>query len=128
MSSRVSLSLMPMPLHEWIVSPPICVAAMPVEAVIAGSMPHSRRNRTYRLMVCVFPAPGSPVRNTFVPVFNMANASSCVMLEKDESFLLRRHAAELRIIGNRLLTGRTDHTVPVMRRRIDRIEFQRFGR
>src|SRR3989338_9189238 len=59
------------------VYPPMCVAAMPVEAVIAGSMPHVRRYATYALTVCVLPLPGSPVKNTFAPVFKIASASAC---------------------------------------------------
>src|SRR3989338_3378231 len=68
------LVLIPMPLHEWIVIPPICVAAIPVEAVIAGSMSLARKYVTYLLIVCVLPDPGSPVKKTFAPVFNIDNA------------------------------------------------------
>src|ERR1700722_8710855 len=70
---------MPMPLQEWIVNPPICVAAMPVEAVTAGSIPCSRSHATNSLTVCVLPLPGSPVRNTFAPVFRIESASAWVI-------------------------------------------------
>jgi len=56
------------------VIPPMCVAEMPVEAVIAGSMPRARKYATYSLIVCVLPDPGSPVKKTFAPVFNIDSA------------------------------------------------------
>jgi hypothetical protein len=67
---------MPIPAHEWIVIPRIWVAAIPVEAVIEGSMLCFLRYATYSLTVCVLPLPGSPVRNTFAPVFKMERTSA----------------------------------------------------
>jgi hypothetical protein len=52
----------------------MCVAAMPVEAVIAGSMLRARKYATYSLIVYVLPDPGSPVKKTFEPVFNIDSA------------------------------------------------------
>src|SRR3989344_152373 len=66
----------------------MCVAAMPVEAVTAGSTPRSRNHATYLLIVCVLPLPGSPVRNTFNPVFSIASASSCVIARVYHRYIL----------------------------------------
>jgi hypothetical protein len=41
------LFFMHIPLHEWTVIPPICVAAIPVEAVTAGSIPRPRKYSAY---------------------------------------------------------------------------------
>ena len=59
-SASVSESLMPMPLHECSVIPPTCVAAMPVAAVIDGSMPEARNQSINSFIVCVFPLPVRP--------------------------------------------------------------------
>ena len=66
-----------MPLHEWMVWPLICVAAMPVDAVTATFAPSARASRTNWLSTYVLPAPGAPVRNTFAPAFRMTSASDC---------------------------------------------------
>jgi hypothetical protein len=59
--------------------PATCVAAIPVAAVIEGSTPEARSHATNSFIVCVFPLPGSPVRKTFAPVFNIVSASPWVM-------------------------------------------------
>jgi len=62
------------------VNPPICVAAIPVEAVTAGSTSCSRKYAAYSLITCVLPDPGSPVKKTFAPVLRIDNASDCFIV------------------------------------------------
>src|SRR5262249_22143379 len=71
----------PMPLQLWMVIPCTWVAAIPVEAVTAGSTPRSRSHSMYLLIVCVLPLPGSPVKKTFTPSLSIESASSCVIGE-----------------------------------------------
>ena len=78
-SSSVSVSRIPIPLHEWIVIPPMCVAAMPVEAVTAIVIPCSLACLINRLIRKVFPVPAAPVKNTLCPIASMSNAWSWVM-------------------------------------------------
>lgn len=78
-SSVVSLSRIPIPLQECIVIPPICVAAIPVEAVMAILILCSCAYWINRLIRYVFPLPAAPVRNTFCPIASMSKTSSCVM-------------------------------------------------
>ncbi len=78
-SSLVRLSRIPIPLHECIVIPPIWVAAIPVEAVIATPIPCSWQYRINRLTRNVFPLPAAPVRNTLYPIESMSKASSWIM-------------------------------------------------
>src|SRR3989344_3324831 len=99
---------------------------MPVEAVIAGSTPRSRRYFTYVLTVCDFPLPGSPVRKTFTPVFNISSAPAwviravCLKRPQKEKPPLRYGTKEpvafssVRRRGGRL----TCHLFPVGQRRI----------
>ncbi len=54
----------------------MCVAAIPVEAVIATFIPAASSQLMYWLMTKVLPAPGSPVKNTFAPVLRISNARS----------------------------------------------------
>ena len=78
-SGSVSAVATPMPLHEWMVWPLICVEAMPVDAVTATLAPSARALRMNSLSTYVLPAPGAPVRNTFAPAFRIAIASDCSM-------------------------------------------------
>lgn len=66
------------------VMPPTCVAAIPVDAVIATEIFLERKYETYVLMVYVFPAPGSPVKKTVLPVFKMFSAWVWVIGERLE--------------------------------------------
>src|SRR3989338_321635 len=61
------------------VLPSRCVAAMPVDAVIAGSKSCSRSQATYWLSTCVLPEPASPVRYTECPIFKISSACCCVI-------------------------------------------------
>jgi len=77
-----------MPVHEWIVIPFKCVAAIPVDAVTAGIIPACASHSIYRLNMKVLPLPAGPVINTFFPDFNIANACSCVIVLIYSSFYI----------------------------------------
>ncbi len=86
-SSSVSVSRIPIPLQECIVIPPICVAAIPVEAVTARAILCSRQYEIKRFTRNVFPLPAAPVRRIFFPIVRSVKAWSWFTLgvyEKSE--------------------------------------------
>jgi len=76
-SSMVMRSRMPIPDQEWIVCPPICVAAMPVEAVTATGTFLSLKYSIYWLIRYVLPVPADPVRYALCPDLSIESAVSC---------------------------------------------------